>query len=155
SQEIEAALKESDFLIVVCSPRTPESEWVNKEVVRFRDLGRGDRILALLIEGEPGQSFPRSLREIRYTGTDEEGSHRQQFEEIEPLAADVRATGAESLRQLRRLAKLRIASRLLGCRFDELRQRDQERRHRQLRAIVLALGLLSACMLGLTSYALF
>jgi len=28
--EIESALKDSRFLVVICSPRTPESEWVNR-----------------------------------------------------------------------------------------------------------------------------
>ena len=52
-------------MIVVCSPRTPLSLWVNKEVERFRELGRHENILALLIEGNPAESFPKALREIR------------------------------------------------------------------------------------------
>src|SRR5438128_2600189 len=63
SREIDQALEQSRFLIVVCSPRTPGSEWVNREVERFREWGRHDRILALLVEGEPHESFPRALRE--------------------------------------------------------------------------------------------
>src|SRR5262245_58221788 len=65
SREIETALRESRFLVVVCSPRTPQSIWVNREVEQFRALGRGDRILALLVEGEPYEAFPAALREIR------------------------------------------------------------------------------------------
>jgi hypothetical protein len=71
---------------VVCSPRTPESKWINEEVTRFRELGRGDRILALLIEGEPKQSFPISLREIRRRTTQKDGMTGEQLEEIEPSA---------------------------------------------------------------------
>src|SRR5579884_1640653 len=36
SAAIQQALAESRFLIVVCSPRTPASQWVNQEVERFR-----------------------------------------------------------------------------------------------------------------------
>lgn len=54
--ELIGALRESRYLIVVCSPRTPESE-VNKEVIRFRELDRVNKILALLVEGEPKESF--------------------------------------------------------------------------------------------------
>src|SRR5882724_7860007 len=61
SKEIDRALEQSRFLIVICSPRTPASRWVNKEVQRFREMGRHDRILALLIEGDPRESFPRAL----------------------------------------------------------------------------------------------
>src|SRR3954447_1547535 len=90
--EIDEALRQSKYLIVVCSPRTPQSEWVNREVERFREMGRGDRILALLTEAEPADSFPRALREIRTAcplpGYQAAASRYAQ--PVEPLAADVR-----------------------------------------------------------------
>jgi hypothetical protein len=52
-------------------------------------MGRRDRILALLIEGEPGDSFPAALREIRRRLADEKGLDREMIEEVEPLAAEV------------------------------------------------------------------
>ena len=33
----------------------------------FRDKGRHDKILALLVEGEPSESFPKALGEMRTT----------------------------------------------------------------------------------------
>ncbi|GEM_PF-1728086 len=151
--EIETALTESRFLIVVCSPRTPASEWVNKEVERFREMGRHDRILALLIEGEPGESFPRSLREIRHTLTDAEGRTREEIEEVEPLAADVRPSRGESPRYLKRMARLRMLACLLGARFDDLRQREQERRTRRLAALGVVVSALLAVMTALAGVA--
>lgn len=139
NKEIEKALKLSQFLIVICSPRTPESEWVNKEVVRFRQMGRGDKILALLIDGEPGQSFPPALREIRRELIDAQGHVRSAVEEIEPLAADVRPSRIdESPRHLKRMARLRILACILGVSFDDLRRRELERFLR--RAIAVATG---------------
>ena len=35
AQEIEQALEQSKFLIVICSPRSARSPWVNKEVEYF------------------------------------------------------------------------------------------------------------------------
>lgn len=65
SAEIRSALEQSRYLVVVCSPRTPASVWVNREVELFRELGRHDRILALLVEGEPRDSFPaRYVRSV-------------------------------------------------------------------------------------------
>lgn len=94
SSQITAALDESRFLIVVCSPRAVESRWVNAEVEHFRKLGRHDRILALLIEGEPAASFPKALVEIRSSvvdaASDGTTSTREVIEDVEPLAADVR-----------------------------------------------------------------
>ena len=96
SASIDEALAQSACLIVICSPRTPESEWVNQEVVRFRELGRGERILALLIEGEPRLSFPRSLCEIRPALDLALVPTQVPTQEVEPLAADVRPLEGES-----------------------------------------------------------
>jgi formylglycine-generating enzyme required for sulfatase activity len=154
SAEIESALSQSRFLIVVCSPRTPESAWVDREIRRFRELGRGDNVLALLIEGEPRRSFPPALREIRRKLVDASGAEVEQVLAHDPLAADVRLGRGESRAQRRRFARLSLAALLLGCRFDDLRRRDHERRLRSLRwvaaalgAIVLALGTLAAIAL--------
>ena len=50
---VEEGLQRSEWLIVLCSPRSAESPWLNSEVERFRELGRHDRILPVLLEGEP------------------------------------------------------------------------------------------------------
>jgi WD40 repeat protein len=151
---IEKALHASRFLIVVCSPRTPESEWVNKEVVRFREMGRDDRILALLIEAEPGQSFPRALREIRRKLVDATGSARVAIEEIEPLAADVRSSRTdESPRFFKRMARLRLLACILGVPFDDLRQRDQERRMRRLIVTATAASIITIAFALLSVFA--
>jgi len=152
--EIETALRESRFLIVVCSPRVVQSQWVNKEVLRFREMGRHDRILALLIEGEPSDSFPPALREIRRKITDESGMEREQIEEVEPLAADVRPTRHEARGHLGRMARLRLVACVLGCRFDDLRQREQERRTRRIARLGMAASLLLFIMAALTAFAL-
>lgn len=112
SPEIERALQASRYLVVICSRDTPESSWVDLEVRRFRELGRSDRILALLVDGSPAESFPRALAQAG----------------IEPLAADVRPRAGETAKRLREDAKLRILAPLLGCRFDDLRRRHLQRK---------------------------
>lgn len=154
SSEIESALSQSRCLIVVCSPRTPQSLWVNKEVERFRQMGRHESILALLIEGEPAEAFPPALREIRHTVVDRDGSTYERVEEVEPLAADVRVTRHESLGYLRRMAKLRVMAALLGVKFDDLRQREQERRTRRVAIVGAMLGILLLVVGGLALFAL-
>ena len=48
---ISGALKESKYLIVICSPRTPESYWVCKEIETF--IGMHDRKdLSIKVEKE-------------------------------------------------------------------------------------------------------
>src|SRR5262249_8356887 len=87
---IKEALKASRFLIVICSGFTTRSKWVTREIEIFNGLGRNDQVLALLTEGEPGDSFPTVLLE-RHSLAAQQGDSTQRFsEEREPLAADVR-----------------------------------------------------------------
>lgn len=154
AREIDEALRESRFLVVICSPRIVSSRWCNAEVERFRELGRHNRILALLIEGEPAESFLPALREIRTTLTDAAGLTREQIQAVEPLAADVRAVAGESPRHVRRMAKLRLLAQILGIRFDDLRQREQERRARRLAVVAASAVLMTALTGGLAVAAL-
>ena len=132
-KNIEAALERSDHLIVVCSPRTPASLWVNAEVDFFRQLRRRDRVYALLIEGTPEESFPTSLCQLHA------GPHQSPFGRQEPHAADLRVKPGESARTTERVAKLRVIAALLGCDFDDLRRREQQRRRRN-RVVVAVIG---------------
>src|SRR5215510_994810 len=87
---IKDALKASRFLIVVCSPATPRSQWVAREIEIFNELGRGDRVLALLTDGEPDEAFPPPLLESRRHVVQSDGTTQQVSVHREPLAADVR-----------------------------------------------------------------
>ena len=64
SHQIQDALRASQFLIVVCSRDTPQSMWVRREIEFFRSIGRGNRIFALLADGEPSESFPPELLRV-------------------------------------------------------------------------------------------
>src|SRR5262249_25909689 len=61
NEHIKEALRASRFLIVVCSPYTPRSPWVQREIEMFNELGRADQVLALLTEGEPRDAFPTPM----------------------------------------------------------------------------------------------
>ena len=52
-EHITKALIASRYLIVICSPNAAQSEWVNEEVRIFKSLGREDRVLCLIVDGEP------------------------------------------------------------------------------------------------------
>jgi hypothetical protein len=148
--EIEGALRASRALIVICSSKTPHSPWVIKEIQFFRRLGRDAHILALLVEGEPADAFPRPLCEASIEGASTGGESR-----VEPLAADVRPVATECRRTRRRRALLRIASRLLGCSFDDLLQRDAERRRRRFYQVGLAVALVGFAVLASTVFGLY
>jgi YD repeat-containing protein len=144
SQQIEAALRASQFLIVVCSPETPKSRWVGHEIAFFRSLGRGDRILALLIDGTPEESFPKELVRFERERALPDGTSTVEWIDEEPLAADVRPRSDEPRRVTERRAFMRIASALLDVGYDALVQREKQRvvrRQRLQGAMAAALAL--------------
>ena len=47
---IKLALEQSRFLIVLCSPNSAKSEWVNKEIRDFRTIHGDDKVLALIAQ---------------------------------------------------------------------------------------------------------
>jgi WD40 repeat protein len=50
---IRYGLENAEFLIVVCSPAAVTSEWVKKEIIDFIGFGGEERVLAVVVGGEP------------------------------------------------------------------------------------------------------
>lgn len=122
------ALEESEFLIVVCSPRAAESYWVRKEVQAFIELHGRDHVLAAIIDGEPAESFPPELLEPaddKTAGQTPAGSPLSG--PPEPLAADLRPG---KTRTARKAELLRLAAPLLDCPYEKLAQRRRKRQRR-------------------------
>ncbi len=141
------ALRLSRFLIVIASPRSAGSPWVNEEVRYFgQELGRGDRILTLIVDGEPPECFCPELRVA------------------EPIAADVRLHDTRATREMRASERrqpacraviehgtLKLIAGLMGVPLDDLVQRHRlaqlERERRARRSLVrwlVLVGLLAA-----------
>ncbi len=124
---IKSALEKSRFLIVICSPRTLESIWVMQEVELFKEIHGREKILLLLIEGEPEESFPKTLCYEDHRVIDENGNERVETVEVEPLAADIRGKSLREQIKLLKTEKLRLLAPIIGCGFDDLKQRHRER----------------------------
>ena len=135
SDQIKQALARSSILIVVCSPDTPNSRWIRREIELFQEMGKGDRIVPLLVDGEPHESFPPELLRVRCEGVGPNGEDLVYWEDVEPVAADVRPRKGERASKTKQRAVLRLAAAILGCRFDDLYQRDLQRRRSRQRAI--------------------
>ena len=86
------ALNNSEWLIVICSPRLRESLWCKKEIETFVALRGRERVLAVLIEGEPSESFPDELLYETKVQTLSDGTVEEVKMPVEPLAADARGT---------------------------------------------------------------
>ena len=134
ASKVNAALAQSENLIVMCSPASAASRWVNEEVLVWKRMGRGDRIFCLIIAGEPnGSDLPgREAEEcfcpaLRFK-LDANGQPTS--ERTEPIAADARPG-----RDGKATAKLRLIAGMLDVGFDALKQREQRRQVQRMTAI--------------------
>lgn len=128
--EVRTALSQSDALLVLCSPAARASRWVDAEVALFRSLYPDRPVIAALVEGEPADSFPRSLLQPDADGIVHE-----------PIAADFRAQADGP-----KLARLKIVAGLTGVALDQIIQRDAQRQLRRVIAITLLTIVLTLSM---------
>ena len=154
---IAQALEQSRCLIVICSPRAASSHWVNQEILDFKRLGGAERILALIVDGEPNaadgkpgfsveaECFPEALRYA--LGADGKLDRNRP---TEPIAADARP-GMDG----RINAKLKLVAGILGINYDDLKRRDERRRRRQQRIVVAVSAALVLTFAGLTAAAVW
>ena len=149
------ALEGSACQIVICSRSSARSHWVNEEILAYKRLGRSNRIFSLIVDGEPyasdmpGQEedecFPLALR--YQIGKDGELTQTP----AEPIAADARP-GKDGKAH----AKVKLIAGILGVGFDDLRQRELQRRNRRLAIIstsavvgmVFAIGLATTAIIA-------
>lgn len=127
---LQSALRRSRFQIVIASPNSARSRWVNEEIKYFKALGRSARVLALIVDGEPNatdkgqpglECFPDALR--FKVGADGQLTG----EPAELIAADARKAGDGKANAL-----LKLVAGILGVGFNDLRQRELQARNRRL-----------------------
>ena len=130
TKEINQALVNSEWLIVICSPRSAKSQWVCKEAQTFIDLGRFDHIIPFIIEGTPKskdsatECYPEAL--LNLTGSQE------------LLGVNINEGGED-------YATVKVVARMFNLSVDALWQRyerEQRRKRRMWIAISILIGLL-------------
>jgi len=94
------ALDNSKHLIVICSPRAVQSPYVAAEISYFKKIGRSDKVLALMIDGEPNTSLDEGKQKLGFKPEDECFPLPLQYDvdedgnltenRSEPIAADLR-----------------------------------------------------------------
>ena len=113
---LQKELMASRFLIVICSPFSAASPWVNDEIRSFQTRGRADFIIPFIVDGEPEsdkpelECFPPALRSV-------EGEH--------PLGANAVEIGKNK-------AFLKLMAVILDVRFNRLVDREKQRRRRTI-----------------------
>lgn len=124
SGEIQEALVQSRFMILICSGHTRESVWIDREIDFFLETHDENHILTVITEGEPSEVLPQRLLD----------------QGREALSADYRIPR----RKARHLELPRIAATLLGCTYDDLIQRTRQYYMRRLLTAAIVMMAVSA-----------
>ncbi len=130
------ALDKSSSLVVLCSPDSARSKWVNAEIEHFQKTGRAARIFPLIVRTDETRivvnSFPPALR--RSDGD-------------EAIAADLQEAGDGWHDGV-----LKILASILDVDFDALRQRAVQAARRRARiAYGVAAGMAALSVLAVAS----
>ena len=131
-------LRASRYLIIICSPKSAKSGWVRDEIETFRELGRWNRIIPFIVDGEPNanasekECFSEALR-----------SPVREAKEKELLGISVKQDGKTK-------AFVRVVARMLGLPFDDLwdRHRRRSRQNSMMVCLVAMLFLSIFCFAG-------
>lgn len=116
ADEIQHALEQSKYLIVICSPRATQSIWICKEIKAFIDLNRTEYIIPFIIGGTPfsnnpsEECFPEELRCL------------PQSKEL--LGTNINDMGRDA-------AVIKVVAQMFGLRFDTLWQRHEREKRRK------------------------
>lgn len=131
-ERLRAALESSDALIVLCTPASAKSHWVDEEVRLFREKRGNDSIFPVIGAGDPEsddpdvQCMPPSLRDNTVLAAD--------LRDIRKDTGHIIGDGPEGGRQ-------KLLAGLLGLDLDHLRRREDARRRKQMLAMAAALVL--------------
>ena len=141
--KLQDALTKSRSLIVICSPKSAVSKWVNEEVKTYKSFGYAGRLFCLITDGEPNAAPDSGLLEcfppaVRFQVSDDQLTS----EPAEPIAADARP-GKDG----KTSALLKLLSGVMGVGYDELRRRERQRQ-RQRRMRFAALGVVAMFLMA-------
>lgn len=132
SENIRSQLNKSKKLIVICSPNTIESGWVDTEIQYFIDEGRYLDIIPFVVDCEPNKTiecFPKAL----------------QVGKLEQLA------GTNVVGSGRKDALIFIVAGLLGIDFDLIKRRHEQRQRKKRYMLVISI-LFVTILLSIAGY---
>jgi WD40 repeat protein len=152
------ALDASKLLVVICSPRAVASTYVGNEIRYFKQLGRSDRVLAVMIEGEPNASWDAGKQAQGFSANQECFSEAMRHkvaadgsllgEQSEPIAADFRLGTEQGWTSLEAyqlaLRKENLSPKTIEARVEDYRKQSELMKLKVIAGILgVALGTLT------------
>ena len=138
-QELEARLRASRHLIVICSPHSAKAKWVGWEIAYFHSLGRTENIHFFIVDGEPHSQDPE--RECFNPIIEELGIPEQ-------LGANIHERVSRWPWVNRERAYVQLVTKLLGVEFDSLWQRHKRLLRRRCVLGTIAVVAVFAAIIG-------
>lgn len=159
-ENLNEELDNSEYLIVICSPNSAQNSvnkhWVNLEVQHFKDIGREDFIIPVIIDGDPLSHNERDC----YCPALQNKSNGDEFLGINAISKNekkitavknriLNILGIPSDNDIQARVSTHIIARMLNVRFDDIWNR---KRKNQKKSFILKIVLFSAILflLGLT-----
>ena len=133
-EEIKSRLRDSQHLVVICSPNSAKSNWVGREIRYFYELGRADRIHFFIVDGIP------------HSGDEQTECFHPVVKELdmpEILGANIHERTYRWSYLNRERAYIQLISKLLNVEFDSIWHRH--RRQTIMQILFLVLLILGVC----------
>lgn len=148
---VEAALAASRALVVLCSPASARSRWVEAEIDAFRRLHPDAPVLCVLLDGTPlaSRDAPDAVDECLGVHLRDRFGQGVGTADRAPVAVDLRPHGDGW-----RLGLQKLVAGLAGVPLGELVQRDAQRRHRRMAWLAAVLAAIAVGFSALASVAL-
>ena len=122
TERIREALAQSESLVVLCSPASAGSHYVNEEIRLFKQLRGSKQVFAVIVAGkryaEKQEAFPQALK----YAIDADGN--MTYRQDEPIAAVLQKFDVHTV-------FMKIAAGMLGVAYGDLANREQARRLRR------------------------
>ena len=149
-EELRSKLEQSKYLLVICSPRSAQSQWVGQEIENFVLMGRRDRIIPIIVDGRPYSGDPAT--ECFHPMIHKYFPHSDNIDEDhEILGVNLNEEGSGSKRMKRQRAIMQVVSRMLDVNYDQLWNRRRRQIIRQtvfsILSVILVIGLMIATWL--------
>lgn len=130
-------LDKSRFMVFLCSPDAKNNPALNQRLAAFLSTHDRDKMIAVLVRGEPEDAFPENFRERKMVRHILPGQRViERMETIEPIAADLRADTEKRKKKLLRYETVRIVASVMSLHPDDLERRQHARQKKTLISIL-------------------